>query len=277
MNGDTWLVRALVACYPQPWRRRYGQEYAQLLCDLRVHRRPGLILDSLRGAARAYGGVLMTDRPPMTAAVWAGGLFTIAGMGFAKLAEDFTGRAAGLYALLVAASAVALLALVAMAVPTAVALVRGRDTGAWRFLAVPAVGAAVWYGIVRLALLLGTGHGVHSAPTVAGFLLVAGGAVALVVATARAAATVLRRVPAAQPARLRPVAVATMTGGMAVATLAAVLWGLWLRSTDPAGFHGRHGILATPFVPSWIAVVAALATATALAASAIRGQPAPNR
>ncbi len=277
MSGDTRLVRALVACYPVAWRRRYGAEYAQLLCDLRVQRRPGLIVDSLCGAVRAYGGAVMGEGSPTTAVVWAAGLFAVAGTGFAKLAEDFTGRSSGSYVLLVAASAVVLLALAAVLAPTAVALLRSRGTGAWRYLAVPLVGAAGWYGVLRLALLLASGRGVHSVPTVSGFLLVAGAGIALVAATAWAVATLLRRVPDTRSARLRPVAVTTMAVGMAVATVTAVAWGLPLRSADPTALHGNHGILATPFVPSWIAVVAAFATATALARTAARRQLAAPR
>jgi hypothetical protein len=277
VSGDVRLVRALVACYPAGWRRRYGDEYAQLLCDLRIHRRPALIVDSLRGAVRAYGGVLMARYSPMTIAVWAAGLFTVAGIGFAKLAEDVTGLGGGMYALLVAAAALALLALVAAAVPTALALLRGRDAGAWKYVAVPFVGAVVWFGVLRLALAIAAGHGVHSAPNMAGFVLIAVTGIAVVAATAWAAATVLRRVPAAQPARLRPVAVMTVAGSMAIATVAALIWGLRVHSGDPAAFRGDHGILATPFAPSWIAVVVALAAATALAALAGRRQLAAVR
>lgn len=277
MSGDVRLVRALVACYPAGWRRRYGDEYAQLLCDMRVHRRPVLILDSLLGAVRAYGGVVVSRRSPMTAAVWATALFTVAGLGFAKLAEDVTGRAAGAYALLVAAAAVALLAMAAAAAPTAVALVRGHDAGAWKYVAVPVVGTAVWYGVLRLASAISNGHSVHAGPNVIGFVLVAAAGIAVVAATAWAAVSVLSRVPARQPARMRPVAATIVAAGMAVATIASVMWGLQLRSADPAVFNGDNGLLATPFVPSWIGVVIALAAATALATLSTRSRPVPTR
>lgn len=213
----------------------------------------------------------MSADSPMIVVVWAAGLFMVAGVGFAKLAEDFSGGG-GTYALLVAASAVALLALAAAAAPTAMALLKGRDVGAWKYVAVPAVGAAVWYGVLRVALALSAGHGVHSAPNVAGFLLIAVTGIAAVVATAWAAATVLRRVPAPQPVRLRRTAVIVVAGGMTVATVAALIWGLQARAGDPARFGSDHGILATPFVASWIVVVAALATATMLAVVASRRQ-----
>lgn len=272
MSDDPRLVRALVACYPAGWRRRYGDEYAQLLRDLRIHRRPALIVDSLRGAVRAHGGVLMAGNSPMTVLVWAAGLFTVAGIGFAKLAEDFAGDARGSYAVLVVASAVALLALIVAAIPSAVALVRGHDAGAWKYVAVPVVGGLLWYGVLRLALTIADGHGVHSAPNVAGFLLIAATGIGVVAATAWAAATVLRRAPGDGTARLRPAASLAVAGGMAVATIAALISGLQVRSGAPAVFHGEYGILATPFVPSWIAVVVALGAATVLSGLGARRQ-----
>jgi hypothetical protein len=280
MTADPRLVRALLACYPASWRRRYGDEYAQLLCDLRIHRHPRLIADSLRGALRAQlspGGPLMSFRSPMTTAIWAAGLFTVAGIGFQKLSEDFTGVASVVYALLVAAAAIALAALVAAAAPTAVALLRGRDAGARWYLAVPVAGAAAWYGILRLALLLSRGHGVHSAANLTGFALIAAAGIAVVAATAWAAGTVLRRVPADQPRRLRPAALLALAAGMAVTTVLALVWGLRVRASDPAAFHGDEGILATPFVPSWIGVLVLMAGATVLAAIAGRRQLAASR
>jgi len=277
VTGDVRLVRLLVACYPAGWRRRYGEEYAQLLCDLRVHRRPALIIDSLRGAARAHGGVLMAKAAPMTVVIWASGLFTMAGIGFAKLAEDFTGPAPGTYALLVAAAAVALLALVAAALPTALAMWHGRDVGAAKYVTVPVMGATVWYVVLRLTLAMTAGYGVHSAANVAGFVLIATTSIAVVAATAWAAARVLQGLPAAQPRRLRPVAMSVMAGGMAVATAAAGVWGLQVRYSDPSRFRGDQGILATPFVSSWLAVVVALTISAVVTALATRRQLAALR
>jgi hypothetical protein len=253
VSGDARLVRALVACYPARWRRRYGDEYAQLLCDLRIHRRPALIVDSLRGAVRAHGGVLMSNAAPMTVAVWAAGLFTVAGIGFAKLAEDFAGAGRAAYTIMVLAAGVALLALVAAAAPSGIALLRGRDAGAWKYVTVPFAGAALWTGVLGVAPAIG------GTP---GFLLLAAAGIGVVAATAWAAGRVLRRVPAEQPPRLRPVALTTMAAGMGLATGATLIWGLQVRS------HGGLGFLATPFLPSWLGVVVALGAATVLAATA---------
>jgi hypothetical protein len=266
MTRDPRLVRALVACYPAGWRRRYGDEYAQLLCDMRVVERPALILDSLFGAVRAHGGALMSNRSPMAVAVWAVGLFTVAGIGFQKLAEDFTGIAGSVYGFLIGAAALALLGIVVAAAPSAWALVRGRDPGAWKYLAVPIIGSIIWYGVLRVALSFADGHRDTA------FVLVTAVGIAVVAGTAWAATVVLRRVPAAQPARLRPVALLVVAAGMAATTVAALIWGLQVRSSDPTGFRGDNGILGTPFVPSWIAAVVLLAVATGLAATASRRQ-----
>jgi hypothetical protein len=277
MSGDGRLVRSLVACYPARWRRRYGEEYAQLLCDLHVHQRPALILNSLLGAVRAHGGVLMSSDSSTTAVVWAGGLFTVAGLGFVKLTEDFNGYAGGMYLLLVISAAMALLGLVSVAAPTALAMVRGAHRGVLRYVAVPFVGAAVWLGVLRLALAISAGHGVRDTPTVAGFVLIAVAGIAVVATTAWAVTEVLSRVPAAPSGPLRPVALMTVAAAMGVATVAAVMWGLQVRSADPAAFRGDHGILATPFVVNWVAVVVALTASSVMAALATRRRRAALR
>jgi len=248
----TGLVRALVACYPAAWRRRYGEEYAQLLRDLRVHRRPALVVDSLFGAARAHGGALMSRRSPMTLLVWAAGLFTVAGLAFAKLSEDVRGQARASYAILVVAAAVALLALAVAAAPAL------RDRRLWKYAVVPLAGTALWYAVVRLTIALSTGR------NAVGFVVVAAVGALVVAATAGAASAALRRAPVASSEAIRVVAAA----GMGVATVAALAWGLQVRSGSAAGF------LAGPFLPSWIGVVAGLGAATALAASSARRRPA---
>jgi hypothetical protein len=277
MTGDPRLVRVLLACYPAGWRHRYGDEYAELLCDSNISHRPALIVDSLRGAVRAHGGALMSNRSPMTVAVWATGLFTVAGIGFQKLSEDFHGVAGGALLTVVVAAAVALVALMVAAAPTAAVLLRGRDTHVWRYVAVPVLGAAVWYGALRIALVLGGHDSVHSAPNVGGFSLIAVVGVAVMAASAWAAATVLDRLPAAAPAGLRRTALLTVAAAMAVTTVVATIWGLQIHAHDPAALRADDGILATPFVPSWIATVVLMATAAVLAANAGRRQLAADR
>jgi uncharacterized membrane protein len=104
-------------------------------------------------------------------------------------------------------------------------------------------------------------------PRTAGFAVIALLGIAVVVATAWAAGEVLHRVPAALPARVAKVVLGAVAAGMAVATVAAVVWGLQIHSGADGGF------LATPFVYSWIATAVVLAISTGLAARAAGEQP----
>jgi hypothetical protein len=269
MSSDPRLVRALVGCYPPEWRHRYGEEYAQLLYDMQVHRRPWLVVDSLLGAARTRGA-LMSERSPLALPVWSAALFTAAGIGFAKLAEDLPGIAATAHTVMVIASAVALLALAVAAAPAAVVLVRGRAGGAWKYVAVPIAAAALWYGVLRIAVAAAAGHAVHSGPNVAAFAMIAAAGLGVLAATAWAATRVLQRVPVAGPDRLRPVAVTAMAVGMVSATIAVLVWGLRIRMADAATLDGDQGLMATSFVPSWIAVLIALCAASVLSGVAAR-------
>ncbi|WP_425956765.1 hypothetical protein [Xylanimonas sp. McL0601] len=270
MTRDPKLVQALLACYPQGWRRRYSAEYAQLLRDLRVQRHPLLIVDSLRGAARARMDseelLMSTTRSPMATAVWAAGIFAVAVIGFQKLAEDTA--AGGLWGFLAVAAVVALLALAVAAAPAALALLHGEQPRVWGYVAVPVVGVAVWFGVLRVATAISDGHAVHSGANVFAFSLLALAGVAVIATTAWAATAVLRRVPADEPARLRAVALLVLTVAMAAATVLAFVFGLRVRAGDPSVFAGDFGLLATPFVPSWVATVVLLAVATGLAAGA---------
>jgi len=59
---------------------------------------------------------------------------------------------------------------------------------------------------------------------------------------------------------------------MSLITVLALIWGLRVQTSVPSVFQGDHGILATPFVPSWLAAVVLMAAATVLATMAGRRQ-----
>jgi hypothetical protein len=274
------MIRALLSCYPRAWRTRYGDEYAVLLADLLAEaspmRRPALVVDILRGAfdARIHpGGPRMFFRTPVTAAIWAAGLFTVAGLGFQKMNEDvgIAGHPgiAVAFVTLICAATIALGALVVAALPALAAMVRGRSVGAWPYLAVPIAGVAAWLAVVIVAQRIAGGHAVGSAPTVVGAVLIVGSGLLVVAATAWAASTVLQRVDAPGPARLRPATLSVIAGGMAVTTVACLGWGaavLATRQSDAAG------LLTTPFLPTWITIIAVMAIATVIASTAARRQ-----
>ena len=69
---------------------------------------------------------------------------------------------------------------------------------------------------------------------------------------------------------LFPTALAALA--MGVVLVATVVWGLALRAKEPALFSGDEGILATPTVATWLAIVAVMAVcARAASAAMIRG------
>lgn len=286
MSRDPLLVRVLVAMYPPAWRHTYGPEYAALLSDtlgpVPWYRRPAIIANVLRGATdarlRSQGGTTMTTRVPLSPAIWATGLFTIAGIAFQKMTEDqdptdHSGLVRAAFFLLLGAAGLALLVIVIAALPTALAMTRGHANGTLPLLAVPPVAFALWYGLLRLMMVIAGDHPVHSAPNLIAAAVVIAGGIGVVAATAWAAASVLRRVNA-EPPRWQPAATVVLTLAMGVATLAALGWGLALRAAEPAGLAARDGLLATPLGPSWIGSVFVMAAATALATRSIRRRPA---
>lgn len=217
-------------------------------------------------------------RTPMTVAIWATGVFTVAGLGFQKLTEDpaltpVMDRHPAVvwsFRLLVIAAMIALAAIVVAALPTAGAMLRGHANGAWRYVPVPFVAFAVWYGILRLALLLAAHQPVHSARNLVAAAMVILAGFGVVALTAWATGTVLNRVQAPVPLRLERTTRLILAAAMAVATAACVVWGLALHAADPVRFTSHDGILASPFVPSWIVVTALMMAATALGVRAAR-------
>lgn len=283
MNCDPLLVRLLLACYPASWRRRYGDEYADLMTRSfhatgRV-RRVGQISDILRGAldARIHPkGRGMADRStPMTVAVWATGLFTVAGCGLAKMRDDATLIAAQnqhaaigwSFDLVPVTAGIALLALIIAAFPAGLAMLREPGLRSLRLLVIPLLACAAWYAGVRLALHFAGGRGAQTGVNPTAAALVTAGAVIVVGLIAWTAAAVLRRVPAGLPPRGRSAALAVLALGMAATTAACLAWGIAVHDTDPAEYSvGNDGLFATSFLPSWITISVLMAAATALAA-----------
>jgi hypothetical protein len=217
-------------------------------------------------------------RAPLSTVTWAAALFTAAGLGFQRLTDDPSVTLAAdrrpligaALIVLVVAAAIALAGVVALALPSAIALVRAPDRRSLALVATPVVAVAAWFGLLRLGLTIARGHSVHSAAEIVAAVLVFGGGVAVVAITAWAASGVLRRVAASGPPRLRTVGLRVIAIGMAVASVAALVWGIAVLIAEPVGDRSRSGLLATPFLPSWVVVLAALVVATALASSALR-------
>lgn len=282
------LIAALVATYPAGWRRRYGTEFSVVLADYLAdapwYRRPALIANTLGGALAARGqekGTTMDERSPISTAVWAAGLFTVAGITFQKMGGEDALSAAryehrsvdAAFVAVVACAVIALGALATAALPTLVALLRSRSRRIWALVAVPFVGVAVWVGIAQLTVHLDDGNSIHSAANNAAAAVLGAIGLMVVAATAWAANTVLARVPAPGPPRLRPLSLRVVAAGMAATTLATGGWGLAVHAAhlDTTG----AGLIATPLWPSWLAATAVMAAATVLAVRAAWSQTHP--
>ena len=282
MSDDPTLVRALLACYPSRWRRRYGDEYAALLHDHLDLRIPALGVDRRRSPRSdrcppAPEGVVHVSYPDNHRDLGDRRVHRrrhrlpeadrrpgVRDRGDRHPAVGWS------FNLLVIASLIALAAIVIAALPTAAAMVRGRANGAWPYVAVPFVAFAAWYGVLRLAFLLAAHHSVHSAPNIIAALIVIVAGLGVVAATAWAVSTVVARVPATASPRLRRAAIRALAAAMAATTAAGIVWGIAVHAADPSRFASRDGILASPFIPSWIAILVIMAVATALSVRAAR-------
>lgn len=287
------LARALVGLYPHHWRRRYGDELAEVLTSAMAdgRRRPRLALDSAVGALDAHihpsligGHVPMTDRlrSSTSTAFAAFTAFVVAAGGFAKMTEDqLFSSAAGehrligwSYRLVMVAAVTAAVAVAAGGLPIVLHIGRQARAGRrdlLRLLLIPPVSVvvllAVMVGASRLAGHRGTQ--VHTAASVSLFLLIVAVGVAAAALCAVSAVAAVRR--ADLPAGLlrhQVVPMAALSMAMTLTSVAALVWGLALRSSNPALFHSDNGLVATGLPASWLFTVAAMALATAVATRA---------
>jgi hypothetical protein len=290
---ELWLLRL----YPRQWRQRYEEEFVALLegCP----RSPLVLLDVLLGALDAHiapqdntGRILqMINRPRWTAITvfCAYIVFVVAGFGFQKMTEydDFVEAARSHAAIgisfdiVVAGSAVALLAVLAGGLPIAFAALKyalaARRWDIPLLFLVPPVALAVWIGhtILLTAVLAPAHHGL-SLHTFPGVLLIPSWfgvfALAAIASTAAVSLAIARSNIDARVFRfaLGPATIATLA--MVTMFIAVVVWGVSLRADAPQLFNGDGGILATSTAASWLAQVTIMGIATAIAVgSLVRG------
>jgi hypothetical protein len=291
------LERRLVGLYPRAWRERYEEEFVAMLeqraasvSDL-VDVAFGVLDAWARPQVVSEGGRLVISRMRSTllAVLWAWVGFVAAGVGFQKMAEyeEFVGAArenpvVGIsFETVVVGAVVALAAIVAGGTPIAFAAVRAalgegrRDVPL--LLCVPLLSAAAFVGYV---LVLGEviypslgPLAVHDAVNVALFLSLGGAFLVAAAASAGAVSVAVSRCEiGARIYRfaLFPGVLAALA--MGVVFVATVVWGLALRAQAPALFSGDEGILATPTVATWLAIVAVMAVcACASGAAMVRG------
>jgi hypothetical protein len=205
--------------------------------------------------------------------------FIVAGLGYQKLTEydDFMSAAAryplvgaGFHAVQ-AGSVVALLAVLIGGLPLAWAALRDvlarRRYGTLALFAVPILAFAALFGYGFAAIHIKDAANLSGQAT--------GGLIAvLVLGAATSAWAVSRAILRSEvPARLYRFALApalVATGAMALMLVAAVVWGVALRASDPALFGGGDGIHGTSTALSWGVQVAVMALCTLAALLGVR-------
>lgn len=289
----TLFVRALVGLYPSRWRQRYGHELAAVLAAALGDgtRRPRLALDVALGAldARIHsslggGHPAMTEhlRSATSRALYAFVGFVLAGVGFQKMTEDTSFSSAATahplvawsYHLVVVAAVVAGLAVLTGGLPLGLHIARqtfGGRRDLVRYLMAPP-GAVLVFVALTMSLFRLFGHrttNVHSAANVSLFLLIVALGMAAAVVCASSLVAALRR--ADIPPRLlrfQVVPISALSVAMTLTAVAALVWGLALRSSNPTLFHSDNGLLATALPATWLSTVVAMAVATAIAGQA---------
>jgi hypothetical protein len=282
------LAAAILRLYPPAWRDRYARELLAWTEEGGLG--PLRALDLLCGAldARLHPEFLEKGAIPMRARLRGSVLgvlcgyavFVVAGIGYQKLTEyeDFTDAArrhaalGASFRVVLIAALVALAAVAVAGAPIALAVVRQALAGRRelrRPLALVAL-AVLWLG-GTLAVLAGRASPSQNAPmSGTGAFLLWSASVALPAALGLGAALVaVRRADLGLPLlRFASVAGAVAAAAMLVMLAATVVWGVALRSAEPALFHADEGLRATTTASSWVCIVVLMALATALAVRA---------
>lgn len=287
-------IARLLHYYPPAWRERYEDEVTDVLSQHRVTF--STWLDLARGAFDAHVDPRFTGKmSPFAARLRRSEIivfcsfiaFVVAGLGFQKMTEDadkaglmqsHVAVGAGFYAV-IAGAVIALLAIVAGALPIATVILRqalaARRRDILALLAVPPVlfVAIVVYG----AFVVHTSNSGISA-SVRGLIVLfifsaAASAAAVSLAAARSELNdaVLRL--AQWPSRVA-------TAAMGLSLIGVVIWGISLHSSAPSFFALDGGTLTSYAYFTWLRVVVVMALATAVALAAlwrINDDGAPDR
>lgn len=302
------IYRLLLGIYPRSFRAAYGAQVLQVFrqCCGDAYRERGAtgvmclwlpaIADLFRGAVSDYWGLAIEAwrrsmgmgrvRSSVITVFGAYIAFVVAGMGFQKLTEydDFT-DAAKAHALIGVSfnvifygSAVALLAILIGGLPLAFAALR-YALSARRFdipllFAVPVVVFGVLIGYGAIVRTLTGGENLHLGfAGLIGVLIL--GAIASTVAVSLAVKRseiggnllYFTRIPATVAAL-----------AMLAMCVAAIVWGLGLRSNAPQLFNGNDGLISTNTAVNWLGIVAMMAVATVIAgAGVVRSFNTPQR
>lgn len=280
-------IATLLRYYPLAWRERYEEEVTDVLEQHRVSY--ATWFDLARGAFDAYldprfSGVIGSTgrrlRRAEIAAFCAFIAFVVAGIGFQKITEDadkaglmqaHTAIGPGYYAVIVGA-VIALLAIVAGALPIAAVIARQALTGGRRdLLALLVVPPLLFVAIVAWgAVDLRSNSTIDSASVrgLIGFFVLAAiasaGAVSLAVARSDLNDVVLGL--ARWPSIIA-------TAAMGVSLAGVIVWGIGLHASAPSSFALDGGVLTSYAYVTFLRVVIVMALAVVAALIALWRAP----
>lgn len=290
-------MKRLVRLYPRAWRERYEEEFVAML-----EQRPASVRDYFDVALGALDawlapqvvsegrvGVISRIRSSVLVVLWAWVGLVVAGVGFQKMTEydDFAEAARESAAVGAAFDAgvvgavVALAAVLVGGAPIAIcairqALVEGRKDVPLLFCVPPLSLAAFTAYTILLVRVVYPALGdatVHVSVNVALFLSLAGVFVLSAVASAASVSAAVGRSEIGERLlRFALVPAVVVALAIVVVLVSTVAWGVFLHAHSPALFAGDDGILSTPTVYTWGAILAVMAgSAGAAVVGVVRG------
>lgn len=283
----------LLHWYPADWRKRYGEELADLVADMSDGRRLSWRVRADVAAAgareRLRGPRIGDPRRGGRMVLWAWAIFILAGMIVAKTSEHWQSAlpkgghpvasfAFVALAVLAAATAVLVLAGIALTLPSLATLLR---SGGWpRIRRWILAGAALTIVLVASTAGLATwAHGLtprardgHDALYAAAFLTWAALAAATLLAWTKAAtATADQLRLSARTLQLHARLTGVIAAALALMTAATVAWWTAVAVASPGALTGPPATPhASPVVPALTVAVALMVLASALATAGAR-------
>jgi hypothetical protein len=280
-----------VRLFPDPWRARYGDEFAALLEATPLT--PRVLFDVLvaavdahldpTGPRRRWPLMIERTRSSELSVFVAWVLFVVAGLAFQRMTDGVpfapiagADLAVGIpLAVLIGAAVVSLVAVIVACVPIAAAIaltaVRTGRRGLLGLLAVPPVALVAWLVVTVLLLALDPADA-DARTRVVVFLAWVGSFVAAAVAStvAVSAAALRAEVDGRFYERAaRPAVLATAT--IVVGVLAVAAWGIGVLAGHAADFWGFEGLVSSSTALTWLGILATMAIAAVIAIRAARG------
>jgi hypothetical protein len=280
-----------VRLFPDPWRARYGDEFAALLEATPLT--PRVLFDVLvaavdahldpTGPRRRWPLMIERTRSSELSVFVAWVLFVVAGLAFQRMTDGVpfapiagADLAVGIpLAVLIGAAVVSLVAVIVAGVPIAAAValtaVRTGRRGLLGLLAVPPVALVAWLVVTVLLLALDPADA-DARTRVVVFLAWVGSFVAAAVASTVAVSAAALRAEVDGRLYERAARPAVLTAAtIVVGVLAVAAWGIGVLAGHAADFWGLEGLVSSSTALTWLGILATMAIAAVIAIRAARG------